>query len=151
MVPYGNIDLAPSHCRNQCWLTIKGVLWHSPEGYFKISILDMSSKMTAGKLTHWGLVTPYGDNNSGSTLAQEMACCLMAPSHYLNQCWLISEVEWHSSSQEIPQSIIEIIWKIKDLKFHSNFPGANELRLQLHLPGNNELMKSHGTKIGNYQ
>ena len=29
-----------------------------------------------------------------STLAQVMACCLMAPSHYLNQCWLIiSEVQ----------------------------------------------------------
>ena len=26
---------------------------------------------------------------SWSTLAQVMACCLMAPSHYLNQCWLI--------------------------------------------------------------
>ena len=26
---------------------------------------------------------------TGSTLAQVMACCLMAPSHYLNQCWLI--------------------------------------------------------------
>ena len=25
---------------------------------------------------------------SWSTLAQVMACCLMAPSHYLNQCWL---------------------------------------------------------------
>ena len=34
---------------------------------------------------------------SGSTLAQVMACCLMAPSHYLNQYWLIiSEVQWHS-------------------------------------------------------
>ena len=33
-----------------------------------------------------------------STLAQVMACCLTAPSHYLNQCWLIiSEVPWHSS------------------------------------------------------
>ena len=32
---------------------------------------------------------------SGSTLAQVMACCLTAPSHYLNQCWLIiSEVQW---------------------------------------------------------
>ena len=31
------------------------------------------------------------------TLVQVMACCLMAPSHYLNQCWLIiSEVLWHS-------------------------------------------------------
>ena len=33
---------------------------------------------------------------SGSTLAQVMACCLTAPSHYLNQCWLIiSEVQWY--------------------------------------------------------
>ena len=28
-------------------------------------------------------------HRSGSTLAQVMACCLMAPSYYLNQCWLI--------------------------------------------------------------
>ena len=34
---------------------------------------------------------------SGSTLAQVMACCLSAASHYLNQCWLfISMVQWHS-------------------------------------------------------
>ena len=33
-----------------------------------------------------------------STLAQVMACCLTAPSHYLNQWWLIiSKVLWHSS------------------------------------------------------
>ena len=35
---------------------------------------------------------------SGSTLAQVMVCCLTAPSHYLNQCWLvISKVQWQSS------------------------------------------------------
>ena len=35
-------------------------------------------------------------HRSGSTLAQVSACCLMAPSHYLNQCSLIiSEVFWH--------------------------------------------------------
>ena len=34
---------------------------------------------------------------SGSTLAQVMACCLAAPSHYLNQWWLIiSRVQSHS-------------------------------------------------------
>ena len=34
---------------------------------------------------------------SRSTLVQVMACCLTAPSHYLNQCWLIiTEVLWHS-------------------------------------------------------
>ena len=32
-----------------------------------------------------------------STLVQVMACCLTAPSHYLNQCWLnIIRVLWHS-------------------------------------------------------
>ena len=37
-------------------------------------------------------------HRSGSTLAQVMACCLTAPSHYLNQRWLIiSKVLWHSS------------------------------------------------------
>ena len=31
-----------------------------------------------------------------------MACCLTAPSHYLNQCWLIiSKVLWHSSEDII--------------------------------------------------
>ena len=35
---------------------------------------------------------------SWSTLVQVMACCLTAPSHCLNQCWLIiSKVLWHSS------------------------------------------------------
>ena len=32
----------------------------------------------------------------GSPLAQVMACCLMAPSLYLNQCWFVtSTVLWH--------------------------------------------------------
>ena len=36
---------------------------------------------------------------SWSTLIQVMACCLTAPSHHLNQCWLIiRKVLWHSSS-----------------------------------------------------
>ena len=36
-------------------------------------------------------------HRSGSTLAQVMACCLKAPSHYLNQCWfIITDVFWHS-------------------------------------------------------
>ena len=35
---------------------------------------------------------------SWTTLVQVMACCLTAPSHYLNQCWLIIRgVLWHTS------------------------------------------------------
>ena len=61
-----------------------------------------------------------------------MACCLTAPSHYLNQCWLnISKVWWHSLwalSQEIHQPLItKISLKIMYIKFNVNIPGANEL------------------------
>ena len=36
------------------------------------------------------------------TMIQVMACSLTAPSHYLNQCWLIiSKVLWHSSEDII--------------------------------------------------
>ena len=70
---------------------------------------------------------------SGSPLAQVMACCLTAPSHYLNQCWLIiSKVEWYSSKGKFTRDTLAInYWnylEIKYLKYHSNFPGANELR-----------------------
>ena len=58
------------------------------------------------------------------------------PSHYMNQCWLIirsSDILLRASSQEIPQPLItEIIWKIRYLKYHSNFPGANELIVIFH-------------------
>ena len=74
-------------------------------------------------------------HRSGSTLAQVMACCLTAPNHYLNQCWrIISEVQWRdihirAISQEMPQpSLTKICLKITCLKFHSNFPGGNELK-----------------------
>ena len=39
-----------------------------------------------------------------------MACCLTAPSHYLNQCWLIisSNVYWHSSEGNFTAGISAI-------------------------------------------
>ena len=40
----------------------------------------------------------------GSTLAHVTACCLTAPSHYRDQCWLvISMVQWHSSKGNVTQ------------------------------------------------
>ena len=70
--------------------------------------------ITCGGLTHWGLVVPFGcvmvpfgcvmaNVQTGSTLAKVMACCLTAPSHYFNQCWLIISkvlgafIWWHHS------------------------------------------------------
>ena len=59
----------------------------------------LSEPMVVILLTHICVTRPQWINSlwssdatwrhgSGSTLAQVMACCLMPPSHYLNQCWL---------------------------------------------------------------
>ena len=63
-----------------------------------------------------------------------MACCLMAPSHYLNQWWLIiTKVPWCSSEGDfawditVISSVIKISLKIIFLRFYWNLPGANEL------------------------
>ena len=48
---------------------------------------------------------------SRSTLAQVMACCLTAPSHYLNQCWLmISGVLWHSPDSNFTENTQDIYY-----------------------------------------
>ena len=72
--------------------------------------------------------------SSGSTWAQVMACCLTAPSHYLDQCWFIilkvSDVHLRVISFEISQpSVTKIGFKIIFLRFYWNVPGANELRV----------------------
>ena len=48
-------------------------------------------------------------HRSGSTLAHVMACCLMAPSYHLKQCWFTKFVLLHSSE--------------------SNFVSAHELKI----------------------
>ena len=46
---------------------------------------------------------------SGSILVQVMACCLTAPNHYQNQCWLIiSKVQWHSSEDNFTWDTLAI-------------------------------------------
>ena len=49
------------------------------------------------RLTHCGLVTPYGDIDLGLHRLRLWLVAWLPPSHYLNQCWLIiSKVQWHS-------------------------------------------------------
>ena len=78
------------------WLLIHTCLIHTAhfvrKRFFKespVKCLLLDQLKSYWSLTHWGLVTPYGDKRSGSTLAQVMAQCLTAPSNYLKQCWLI--------------------------------------------------------------
>ena len=66
----------------------------------------LSEPVMARLLTHICVTRPQWVNSlwpsdliylrSWSTLIQVMAYCLIAPSHYLNQCWLtIKEILWH--------------------------------------------------------
>ena len=66
------------------------------------------------------------------TLAQVMDCCLTAPSHYLNLCWItISEVLWHSPEGNFTGNAQDIyLWYEFEITYW---------RSQLHLPGANEL------------
>ena len=66
-------------------------------------------------------------------LVQVMACCLKAPSHYLNQCWLIiTKVQWCSSEGNFARDITAISYlnwleKFFFLRVYRNLPRANEL------------------------
>ena len=73
----------------------------------------------------------------GSTLAQVMAWCLTAPSHYLNQCWLlISEVLWHTLDSKF-KGVPKLLFGITSLKIIlskslSHFPGGQWIKLHWH-------------------
>ena len=73
-------------------------------------------------------------HRSWSTVAAAMACCHQAPSHYLNQCWLlISEDLWHSPERPVPQQVPQVLfWRMS----------LNILLLKLlpHLPGTNQYL-----------
>ena len=68
---------------------------------------------------------------SGPALVRVMACCLTAPSNYLNQCWrIIGKVHWHSSEGNFAWDNLAIKpWNQHEnnlLKFHSNLSEAND-------------------------
>ena len=84
---------------------------------------DVNYRSFVGCNVMWVLVNslePSGTiwrYRSGSTLAQLLACCLMVPSHYLKQCWLIiNEIQWQhlgASSQPIPHpfhQLLKLAW-----------------------------------------
>ena len=158
--------MAPSHYPNQCWLIIIHMYFLFRLTHWPLGDLDAILKLQSSILFYWLVSShhlmidnalrwmPRNFTDDKSTFVQVMACCRTAPSHYLSQCWPrspygITRPWWikvlfvshslglsmrsnnnHLCSMppEIPgPSIAEIITKIKYLKFHSNFPGANEL------------------------
>ena len=112
----------PSHFLNQCWCIVNWTLtnklqWNFNQNsdtsigenacesenvvckmaliFFFFFFFFLGGGQCVNSLWPGDTVWQYGTR---SILVQVMACCLMAPSHYLNQCWLIiGEVPWHSS------------------------------------------------------
>ena len=109
-------------------------------------------------------------HRSLSTLAQVMACCLMAPSHYLYQCWLVvSKVLWHSSEgnytrdtssinhcKKLENDLSKISYKFpwgQWVKIYEHFtvtPGHSHQNLPLIMQGwtwwNKSVLHSHDSK-----
>ena len=93
----------PNHHVAQCWLLICEFLKVSVQAtilqkefknyWYTFKIAATSSRgHCVNSLWPSGAIWRHGTR---STSAQVMACCLTAPSHYLNQCWLIiSKVLW---------------------------------------------------------
>ena len=64
---------------------------------------------------------------SGSTLAQVVAWCLTAPSHYLNQCWLISTPNYIG---RMPSPILEL--NLREITRLSNWKKHIKLQWNWH-------------------
>ena len=110
-------------------------VWHQVSTWNIVDYSSDSQRHILLPFTHCGLVTPYGDIDPGQ--------------HWL-RWWLVawrhqaitwtnvdlssirsSDIHLRSILWKVSQpSIIEISLKITYLKFHSNFPGVNELTLK---------------------
>ena len=70
-------------------ISIIHLSWNYPktwQGYFVQNFKMVEQRRTFNPLRPSDAIWRH---RSGSALFHVMACCLMAPSHYLNQCWLI--------------------------------------------------------------
>ena len=124
---------APSHYLNQCWLIVNWTLrnklqWNLNqntklfiyENAFENAVCEMAAILSRGrwvKMYAWKSLTHLCPNDiiwrhrNGPTLAQVIACCLMAPNHYLNQCWfIISEVQLQSPEGNFTRDVLMIDW-----------------------------------------
>ena len=104
-----NIGSSNGMCRQtlvigkDMWRSSKGIIIRSKDinRYNKIDkcISKITSRCPKGQWVNalWPS-DPIWRQGSRSTLVQVMVCCLTAPSHYLNQCWLIiTKAQWCSS------------------------------------------------------
>ena len=80
---------------------------------------------------------------TGSTVAKVMAWCLMAPSHYLNQCWLTSrEAHWHAPDGNFRRKY----WRYQSIKGVLKLYTWNS-NLEGHFKNTHELLNKRALKF----
>ena len=90
-------------------------------GHHAMAIYGQVNAMPYMANTAWLLTDATWHQRSLSTLAQVMVCCLTAPNHYLNQCWLITnEILWHSFQGNIYLNTQDIFKSCLHSWNHSN-------------------------------
>ena len=135
----------PLHC--MCCMRKYGEEWHMHVIYYlskytnKPRLLPVHRFLISRgrkKSNIFSLRASILPQRTGSTLAQVMVWCLMAPNYYPNQCWLmINEDQWQSYveiSQDMPlSSIITCCQKIICLKCHSSLLGVcHDIKMPSH-------------------
>ena len=156
--------MAPSHYLNEYWFLIDVVMCHLPQSDFSVSaqatilynkfenyIFKNTSTSPRGQwVNHWRvkmksqslLGNSIWRHTSGLTLAQVMAWCLTAPSHYLNQCWLtIKDILWHSPKSYLTRSAHELnlqpMFKDHHIKITITSPRSQRVMVKSQsVPGN---------------
>ena len=108
---------------------------HNNQWYRSIISVKMLREMVAiAKFNSLCLSDAIWWHKSGSALGQVMACCLTAPSHYRNQCWLIingfSGIHMRAFPHEIfMTSICKVSLKITFIKLLQRLLGINGITL----------------------
>ena len=102
-IVYAEMEMSPFWWNFHHWLHWKLSKWQLPvQPAMKISWkwqhfhFSVPVRMSLLHLNSFWPSDGIWQHKSRSTLVQAMACCLTAPNHNLNQCWLIiSQVLWH--------------------------------------------------------
>ena len=92
-VPKDQIDSIPALVRIMAWRWPGDRPLSESMMFSLLTIISITGPQWVKSWPQWVKSLRPGDaicwHITGLTLAQVMACCLAAPSHYLNQCWFV--------------------------------------------------------------
>ena len=141
-------QMAPSHYLNQCWLIIKGVLWHSPQSNFTRSTHGLSDMCLV--ISYFNSLRPRQNRRH---FADNIFKCI-----FLNEnVWILINISLKflpkGPIDHIPALVQIMAWRrpgdkplsepmMISLPTHICVTCLNELRLLAHLPGASELTRS---------